>query len=167
MAKRRRRRGVASGGGGAHTHREREREKERAARLWAGSAGLRLSWAGSPRWREWKEEGKGKDTVSSPSLWRAPVPFKDAIEQDAITPFPKPEAPEEEDEESQGDRDRRLMSSLPVKDYGERRYLQYQATWWPESAFQDVFAIQRRFRPRPSDVLLAFYGPTPSRGRHG
>ena len=98
-----------------------------------------------------------EDMVSSPSLWRPPVPIKDAIEQDAITPFPKPEAPEEEEEESQGDCYRRLMSSLPVKVYGERRYLEYQATWWPESAVQAVIAIQRRFRPRPSDVLLASY----------
>uniref|UniRef100_A0A0E0DCY3 Sulfotransferase n=1 Tax=Oryza meridionalis TaxID=40149 RepID=A0A0E0DCY3_9ORYZ len=98
--------------------------------------------------------------VSSPSLWRAPVPFKDAIEQDAIAPFPKPEAPEEEDEESQRDRDRCLMSSLPVKVYRERRYLQYQATWWLESAFQGVFAIERRFRPRPSDESYPKSGTT-------
>uniref|UniRef100_A0A0E0KPE2 Sulfotransferase n=1 Tax=Oryza punctata TaxID=4537 RepID=A0A0E0KPE2_ORYPU len=95
------------------------------------------------------------DTVSRPfSLWTAPVPIKVAIEQDAVTPFPKPEAPEDEGDH---DRDRRLMSSLPAKVYGKRRYLEYQATWWPEAALQGVLAIQRRFRPRPSDVLLASY----------
>ncbi|CAN6312668.1 unnamed protein product [Urochloa humidicola] len=81
---------------------------------------------------------------------RVPVPIKRAIEQDAITPFPKPVAAD-----LSGDRD--LISSLEVKTYGKRRFLKHQGTWWPEVFLPGVLAIQRRFQPRPSDVILASY----------
>ncbi|XP_015697096.1 cytosolic sulfotransferase 12-like [Oryza brachyantha] len=90
------------------------------------------------------------------SLWCAPVPIKHAIEQDALAPFPKPEAPAV-DEKAEGCNQDRLMSSLPTKVYGKRRFLKYQATWWPEVFLPGVLAIQRRFQPRSSDVLLASY----------
>uniref|UniRef100_A0A0E0CKG7 Uncharacterized protein n=1 Tax=Oryza meridionalis TaxID=40149 RepID=A0A0E0CKG7_9ORYZ len=46
-------RGIGQGGGAAHGREGRKR------RGWAGSAGLRLSWAGGLRKREWKGEEDG------------------------------------------------------------------------------------------------------------
>jgi hypothetical protein len=49
------------GGGGAMCVRQvRPQEEERGAARLAGSAGLRLGWAGSPRRNKWKEKGMGQ-----------------------------------------------------------------------------------------------------------
>jgi len=80
------------------------------------------------------------------SVQVGPVPFKD-VEDDGDMVTALPERPSEEHVG--------LVSALPCCTVADRKLRCYQGFWLSEGLVPAAAALQRRFEPRPSDVIVA------------
>ncbi|CAL5064625.1 unnamed protein product [Urochloa decumbens] len=77
-----------------------------------------------------------------------PVPFKDIDDGTAV---PAEHAPRDEDLSSD------LVAALPRRQNPIMEVLLYQGCWMPKYWVPGIIQFQRRFKPRPDDVILASY----------
>ncbi|KAL6660724.1 hypothetical protein ACP70R_001759 [Stipagrostis hirtigluma subsp. patula] len=85
--------------------------------------------------------------TNEPSAPVGPVPFKDVDDEtDVVTVLPLRASEDQA----------HLVSPLPRKTlYGALELRCYQGFWLPESWVPAAMALQRRFEPRPDDVIVA------------